>query len=187
MSRFITVAEAGEIIGQGGVVAYPTEAVYGLGCAPMNQAAVERLLQIKQRPVDKGLILVAASYGQLLPFVDDEALTRAQRDNILARWPGPYTWVMPARSSVPKWLTGKFGTIAVRVSAHPVVQDLCTAAGMPVVSTSANLSGQPSLTQGHDVTEQLGEHLDGVVMGLVGGNVTPSTILDALSGNVLRS
>ncbi|WP_298444539.1 L-threonylcarbamoyladenylate synthase [uncultured Ferrimonas sp.] len=186
MSRLVTVAEAGLQIEQGGVIAYPTEAVFGLGCDPMNQAAVERLLQIKQRPVEKGLILVAASYGQLRPFVDESKLSDARRRDILERWPGPYTWVMPAKAGVPKWLTGQFDTLAVRVSDHPVVQDLCCAAGMPVVSTSANLTGQPALTDGHQVSEQLGHLLDGVVMGQVGGNLAPSTILDAQTGAILR-
>ncbi|WP_028116939.1 L-threonylcarbamoyladenylate synthase [Ferrimonas senticii] len=186
MSRLLTVAEAGVTINQGGVIAYPTEAVFGLGCDPMNQAAVERLLQIKQRPVEKGLILVAASFGQLRPFVDESVLDEARQQQIFSRWPGPYTWVMPVRAGVPKWLTGQFDTLAVRVSDHPAVQDLCCAAGGPVVSTSANLSGQPALTLGGEVVEQLGHLLDGVVMGEVGGNLAPSTIMDARSGDILR-
>lgn len=186
MSRLVTVNEAGLQITQGAVVAYPTEAVFGLGCDPMNQTAVERLLQIKQRPVDKGLILVAASYGQLRPFVDDSQLTAERRREILERWPGPYTWVMPARASVPKWITGKFDTIAVRVSDHPMVQDLCTAAGGPIVSTSANLAGESELRHGEQVELQLGSLLDGIVMGDTGGNLNPSTILDAQTGNILR-
>ncbi|MFI3247276.1 MAG: Sua5/YciO/YrdC/YwlC family protein [Ferrimonas sp.] len=186
MSRFITVADAGHLLIDGGLLAYPTEAVFGLGCDPMNQAAVERLLHLKQRSPAKGLILVAASYGQLREFIDDQALTNAQRQTVLSSWPGPYTWIMPAKPTVPVWLTGQFDSLAVRVSNHPIVQDLCCAAGMPLVSTSANLSGQPALNDGQQVQALLGAQLDGVVLGDVGGNHAPSVIRDARTGAVLR-
>ncbi|GAA4895465.1 Sua5/YciO/YrdC/YwlC family protein [Ferrimonas pelagia] len=187
MSCRLTVAQAGKALQLGGVLAYPTEAVFGLGCDPHNEAAVRQLLAIKQRPVDKGLILVAASYGQLLPFVDDAALSDAQRQQVLASWPGPVTWVMPAKAGTPRWLTGQFDSIAVRISAHPVVSDLCCAFGGALVSTSANLSGEEPARQGEQVLIDLGKHIQGVVIGEVGGNASPSTIRDAKSGAILRA
>lgn len=172
---------------QGGVIAYPTEAVYGLGCDPDNEAAVLALLAIKQRPVEKGLILIAANYSQLLPYVDDKAIPLEKRYQIFSSWPGHISWVVPASKTAPKWLTGKFGSIAVRVSAHPVVQQLCGAYGKPLVSTSANLSGQPAITDKHELQQSLGDKLSAIMPGPLGGATQPSQIRDALSGNIVRS
>jgi len=174
------------VLAAGGLIAYPTEAVFGLGCDPDNRQAVARLLELKQRPADKGLILIAADYQQLRPYVDEAALPSDRREAISASWPGPVTWVMPAKASVPEWLTGRFATIAVRVSAHPDVVALCRAFGKPLVSTSANLSGQPAATCVNEVRLQFGDRLH-IVPGLTQGRRSPSTIKDALTGNVYRA
>lgn len=187
MSRMLTVSEGAALMAKGGVVAYPTEAVFGLGCDPTNEEAVHRLLAIKQRPVEKGLILIAADYGQLLPYVNDGALPAARREAVMARWPGPTTWVMPAKQSVPDWVTGQFDTLAVRVTNHSVAADLCRAFGGPVVSTSANLTGEDPTRSAEEVLAALGDRIDGVVMGEVGGRKDPSMILDAMTEQVFRS
>lgn len=167
------------------VIAYPTEAVFGLGCDPDSEAAVQALLDIKQRPWSKGLILVAADYQQLLPYIDDTQLTPLQRERVFARWPGPVTWVMPARPETPRWLTGEFASLAVRVSDYQPVCQLCQAYGKPLVSTSANLSGQPPARTASEVRQQLGAAF--VVMeGPVQGRVNPSEIRDALTGELIR-
>ncbi|MBP8284057.1 MAG: Sua5/YciO/YrdC/YwlC family protein, partial [Chromatiaceae bacterium] len=106
----------------GGVVAYPTEAVYGLGCDPWNGEATRRILTLKQRPESKGLILIAAAIQQLTPFV--ELLEAERMEAILASWPGPHTWLLPARPEVPSWLRGEHATLAVRVTAHPLAAAL---------------------------------------------------------------
>lgn len=172
---------------QGGVIAYPTEAVYGLGCDPDNEAAVMALLAIKQRPVEKGLILVAANYSQLLRYVDDKAIPPEKRYQIFSSWPGHISWVLPANKTTPKWITGQFDSIAVRVSAHPVVHQLCRAYGKPLVSTSANLSGQPAITDKAELEQRLGDKLAAIMPGPLGGATQPSQIFDALSGNIVRS
>lgn len=123
----------------GGIVAYPTEAVYGLGCDPFNQKAIEKLFHVKQRPMEKGVILVAASVGQIKDWVELEGTV--WQDKVLASWPGPVTWVLPLKKPMPDWVTGGRDTVAIRVSDHPVVQRLCEAFGKPIVSTSANLTG----------------------------------------------
>ena len=169
---------------QGGIIAYPTEAVFGLGCDPDNEAALQRLLQLKQRPADKGLILVAASLEQLQPYLQllaPEVLQRLQ-----ASWPGPVTWLCPARESVSSLLRGEHSSLAVRVSAHPVVQQLCRRYGKPVVSTSANLSGAPPATTGEEVRQALGDAVDFIVPGEVGGAARPSEIRDALTNVIIR-
>ncbi|WP_159567622.1 L-threonylcarbamoyladenylate synthase type 1 TsaC [Budvicia diplopodorum] len=167
------------------VIAYPTEAVYGLGCNPDSQQAVESLLQLKQRSWEKGLILIAASYEQLLPYIDDERLTAVQKQHMFSFWPGPVTWVIPARSSTPKWLTGRFNSIAVRVSDHSQVKELCMAFGKPLVSTSANLNGREPCRSEACVHQQFGQAFP-VLSGRVGGRENPSEIRDALTGKLFR-
>lgn len=171
---------------QGAVIAYPTEAVYGLGCDPDNQQAVMALLAIKQRPVSKGLILIAADYQQLLPYIDDPQLTEQQKAQIQASWPGGTTWVMPAADSTPDWLRGDHTSIAVRVSAHPVVRELCQSFGKPLISTSANLTGQPSINDIDTLRSQLADKVSHIVPGYPDTNLQPSKIIDALSGIVYR-
>ncbi|ALP40858.1 Sua5/YciO/YrdC/YwlC family protein [Aeromonas schubertii] len=169
-----------------GVIAYATEAVFGVGCDPDSKVAVNKLLGIKQRPVEKGLILIADSLEQLLPYIDMDALTQAQRDAVTASWPGPFTWVMPARATTPDWLTGRFDTLAVRVTDHPQVKALCRAFGKPLVSTSANLTGEAPGRTTDEVITALGDRLDYVLPGEVGGRSNPSQIRDARTGALLR-
>lgn len=178
------INEAVRVLQQGGVIAYPTEAVYGLGCDPNNHHAVERLLAIKQRSRDKGLILIAADFLQLRPYLAE--IDNALKAKILATWPGPVTWLWPAKPTVSSLLRGKHDTIAVRVTAHPLAAALCREFAGPLVSTSANLSGKPPTRSADEVRNQLGEQLDYVLEGKVGGRTKPSEIRDALSGEVLR-
>ncbi|HEN3336469.1 TPA: L-threonylcarbamoyladenylate synthase type 1 TsaC [Yersinia enterocolitica] len=167
------------------VIAYPTEAVFGLGCDPDSEKAVNALLALKHRPWQKGLILIAANYEQLKPYVDDAALTDSQRETIFSVWPGPVTWVIPTRPETPRWLTGSFDSLAVRVTDHPLVQQLCSQYGKPLVSTSANLSGQEPCRTTEEVRIQFGSSLP-VLAGLVGGRLNPSEIRDALTGKQFR-
>lgn len=176
-----------QVLQEGGVIAYPTEAVYGLGCDPDNEAAVLALLAVKQRPVEKGLILIAANYSQLLPYIDDEAIPLEKRAEIFSCWPGHVSWVLPASKTAPKWITGQFDSIAVRVTAHPVVQQLCLAYGKPVVSTSANLSGQPAITDRIELEQSMAGKVSAIMPGALGGATQPSQIRNALTGDILRS
>ena len=175
---------------RGGVVAYPTEAVWGLGCDPFDQAAVMRLLAIKRRPVDKGLILIAGALAQLDGLVDWDLLPPARRTAVLASWPGPNTWIMPATARVPDWVAGErpgeHRGVAVRVSAHPLVVALCAALGGPLVSTSANLSGEPPAFHRAALDPTLVARIDAVAPGEAGGLAAPTAIRDALSGMQLR-
>lgn len=167
------------------VIAYPTEAVFGVGCSPDSEAAVMRLLALKQRPVEKGLILIADNFEQLKPYIDDSALTDEQRQTVFAHWPGPVTFVFPARPNTPKWLTGRFNSLAVRVTDHPLVKALCQAYGKPVVSTSANLTGLPPCRTADEVYQQFGNDFP-VLEGDTGGRANPSEIRDALTGELFR-
>ncbi len=168
----------------GGVIVYPTEAVMGLGCSPWNEAAVARVLRLKRRPASKGLIVVAAAVEQLDGVVDFSRAAHRRRE-ILASWPGPVTWLLPATPAVPEQLTGRGAVLAVRVSAHPVVRELCTAAGL-LVSTSANPSGCMPARTAHRARAYFGTAVDYYVPGAVGGAAGPSSIKDALSGRLVR-
>lgn len=170
---------------QGEVIAYPTEAVYGLGCDPDNEAAVHKLLILKNRPMEKGLILVANTYSQLLPYVDDKKIPMHKRTEIFSSWPGPVTWLLPAAEQAPKWVTGGSDLIAVRVSQHLVVRQLCELFGKPLISSSANVSGeQPALN-----AEQLYQQFDKTLLlvdGELGGANKPSQIRHGISGKTIR-
>ncbi|MGH8501681.1 MAG: L-threonylcarbamoyladenylate synthase [Gammaproteobacteria bacterium] len=179
------VERAAQIVRAGGVIAYPTEAVFGLGCDPLNQAAVERLLDLKGRPRDKGMILIAAAFDQLETLL--EPLTRAQRQRINRTWPGPVTWLIPATRAVPILLRGNHETLAVRVTAHPVAAELCRRAGRALVSTSANITGAPAAKSADAVQQIFGSQIDFVLDGPVGERERPTEIRDAISGKVVRA
>lgn len=170
---------------QASVIAYPTEAVFGLGCDPDSEIAVMSLLALKRRPIEKGLILIAADYQQLAPYVNDALLSTEQKERMFSRWPGPVTWVLPAHTDTPRWLTGRFKSLAVRVSDHPDVKMLCERFGKPLVSTSANLSGLPPCRNVAEVVEQFGRDFP-VLQGETGGRLNPSEIRDVLSGELFR-
>lgn len=185
--RQTDIIDATAAVLRGGVIAYPTEAVWGLGCDPRNEASVMRLLALKQREVDKGLILIAADETQLAPFIDMTALDDAQRGAVRASWPGPNTWIVPASADAPAWITGTHDGIAVRVSAHPTVIALCNAFGGALVSTSANRAGQPAPSTRETLDEIVVAGVDAVTVGETGGLLRPTAIRDARSGDVLRT
>ena len=168
-----------------GVIAYPTEAVFGLGCDPLEYGAVQRILALKRRDAAKGLILIAARLEQLLPYL--APLTPDLRKKLEASWPGPVTWVLPAATYAPSWLTGGRETLAVRVTVHPVARELCELCGMALVSTSANHSGRPPARSALQVRNSLGSEVDCIVTGHVGPQTRPTEIRDGVSGKVLRA
>ena len=176
-----------DIFNRGGVIAYPTEAVFGLGCDPDNQHAIEKLLKIKQRPIEKGLILLAGNIEQLLPYIDRKQISDSQFELILSRWPNGITQVLPAHTSLSEHLTGKFNTIAVRVTNQPDVVTLCKEAGKPIVSTSANLSGQSPARTWQTLDADLLPMIDFVIKAETLNFLQPSTIIDGLTGEVFRT
>lgn len=180
------IDQAVSALRQGKVIAYPTEAVYGVGCDPDNEQALRDLMAVKQRDPAKGLILIAADFEQLRSYVDVEAFTQQQMATVLDSWPGPVSWVMPASDKVNALVHGQFDTVAVRVTDHPLVQQLCRDFGKPITSTSANLSGMPPCITSEQVQEQLGVKLVHVVDGKVGDRTNPSEIRDARTLKILR-
>lgn len=178
------INEAVHVLQQGGVIAYPTEAVYGLGCDPANLQAVQKLLTIKQRHRDKGLILIAADFEQLAPYLAE--IENSLKERVFATWPGPVTWLWPANPDVSSWLRGEHATIAVRVTDHPLAAELSRAFGGALVSTSANMSGKLPARNAQQVRAQFEDRLDYILEGEVGGLAKPSQICDAVTGKILR-
>lgn len=169
----------------GGVVAYPTEGVWGLGCLPDNEAAVLRILSLKGRALDKGLIVVAADFNQLIPWLD--TLTSDQLACLTQTWPGPNTWLVPHNGAVPSWISGSHPRVALRVSAHPVVSALSTLVGSALVSTSANPQGLPAAMDRAQVNAYFSGQLDATAPGDVGGPGGPTVIRDLVTGAEIRS
>ncbi|MGH9845920.1 MAG: Sua5/YciO/YrdC/YwlC family protein [Blastocatellia bacterium] len=176
MSRHRLKAALRQLAG-GGLIAYPTEAVFGLGCDPDNPQAIERLLQLKQRPAHKGLILIGGDFGQLLPYIDATDIPNLHK--ILKTWPGPVTWLIKARPSVPFWLRGDHDSIAVRVTAHAIAARLCKEFGKPLVSTSANPSNDAPARSAFKTRLYFGQKDVFIVKGKVGGLGKPTAIFDA--------
>ncbi|WP_020396071.1 L-threonylcarbamoyladenylate synthase [Thiolinea disciformis] len=173
------------IVQHGGLLAYPTEAVFGLGCDPSNLVAVERLLTLKQRPIEKGLILIASDLSQLDDYLDPiptELLAR-----IHPTWPGPITWLLPAKTNVSTWLRGEHLGLAVRISAHPTCQILCQKLGHPLISTSANRTTEPAARDAPTVKAYFEDQVDYILDLPTGGRAQPSEIRDALSGKTIRA
>src|SRR5688572_23787355 len=169
---------------RGGIVAYPTEAVWGLGCDPLNARALRRLVQLKRRPVQQGFILIAAHFSDLEPFLAPLHAGTYQR--VMASWPGPVTWLLPALPWVPPELRGEHSTLAVRVTAHPLARELCEAFGGAIVSTSANPHGRPPARSALRTRRYFGRGLVALLPGATGGAAAPSEIRDARTGEVLR-
>lgn len=171
-------------LASGGVIAYPTEAVWGLGCEPLNAHACARVLELKRRPGAKGFILIASEFAQVEPFL--APVPRARLKPALASWPGAVTWLLPAASWVPAHLTGGRHSLAVRVTAHPVASALCAQYGGPIVSTSANISGRAPARTTLQVQRQFGARLDYLLPGALGGLARPTPIRE-LSGRTVRA
>lgn len=178
------VAEAVCALRAGGVIAYPTEYCFGLGCDPRNDAAIQRLLQIKQRTKEQGVILIAANFDQVRAYADLDCLKRAIQ--IKQSWPGPNTWLLPANDSVSPWVRGRHTTLAMRIPDHSVCQALCSDFGHAVISTSANRHGQDALLSYTSVLHEFEQELDYIINAEVGGAKAASTIRHALTGEQLR-
>ena len=180
-----SITHAVQVLRRGGVIAYPTEAVFGLGCDPQNAIAVQGVLNLKQRSADQGLLLIAADFAQIAPYIADDCPAAAM-ELAQTSWPGPHTWVFPASERAPDWIIGNQRGIALRVTAHPVAAALCRAFESPLVSTSANRHGVDPAITASEVEREFGALLDAIVTGEVGASKKPTTIRDAVSGEWLR-
>ncbi len=181
--RTTDIKTAADVLLNGGVIAYPTETLPGLGCQPDSDTAIRRLLQIKQRPADKGLILLASRLEQLQAWI--APLNAEQQKMLQAPADPPTTWLVPAAANSNELVRGKHDRIAVRITTHPVAIALCDRLGSAITSTSANLAGEPAATDIDSISPALAAQLDLVLTGPKGTG-KPSRIRDLLTGQVLR-
>lgn len=179
------IGAAAALLREGGVLAYPTEGVYGLGCDPDNRAAFERIFAMKRRPPEQGVLLIAADFEQVRGWIGnapEAALERAR-----AAWPGAHTFIFPRSSRVPEWIAGGHAGIALRVTAHPPAAALCRAFAGPIVSTSANRHGEPPGRTAQEVASLFGDALDAVLDAPLGGLDRSTPITDAVTGAIIRA
>jgi L-threonylcarbamoyladenylate synthase len=170
-------------VAQGGLIAYATASCYGMGCDPMNPRAIARLLRLKRRPKQKGLILIADEFERLVPFV--QPLDREARNRLTVKWPGPHTWLVAASRRTTHWVRGAHSKVAVRIDAHPDAREVCRLLGIAVVSTSLNRAGRKAIRGFREARRQFGASVL-VLPGKIGAAQAPSTIQDFDTGRMLR-
>jgi len=178
------IKEAAAVLNANGVIAYPTEAVWGLGCNPFSEIAVERILGMKLRRREMGLILIANDIEQCLPFLTN--LSSQELDRLQESWPGPQTWLVPNNNVAPSWITGDNSTLALRVTDHPVAAALCAEFDGPLVSTSANPHGRPPAKSIPKLNKYFHTQLDYLVPGMLGKSHNPTPIKYLKTGEILR-
>lgn len=175
------IAAAAQILAEGGLVAFPTETVYGLGANALNDKAVRSIFAAKGRPADNPLIVHVGRFEDVAPLV--RRLPDIAHQLARLFWPGPLTMVLPVSPSLPKVVTAGLDTVGVRLPAHEVARDLILQSGVPVAAPSANVSGSPSPTRAEHVWQDLNGRIDAVLDGGPCKVGIESTVLD-LSGNV---
>lgn len=174
-----------DILRDGGVVAYPTEAVWGLGCDPFNRQAVQRILTLKSRPVEKGLILIAGAAQHLAPWQD--ILEPSLFTRLIKVTDRPTSWVVPDIQITPDWVRGQHDGVAIRLSQHEPVQNLCSAYNGVIVSTSANPAGLNPARSKEEVRNYFGDTLDAIFDAPLGNAEQPSQVLDLITGQQFRA
>ncbi len=169
---------------QGGIIAYPTESVYGLGCDPEQPLALERLLNVKRRSFHKGLIILISNIDQALPYI--QPLNEQQTRLILKNNARATTWLIPRSDHLPELLYGQSDRIAIRLTRHPIAKSICDYTDKALVSTSCNLSGKPPMKYAFEARNKMSAHIDQVVAGEC-EQQSPSKIIDLLTGNIIRN
>ena len=185
MNLVTSVSELAEIIQQGGVIAYPTEAVWGLGCDPFNEAAVRRILALKSRPESKGLILIAGDESTLAPW--QKTLSKDVAERLISRNDTPTSWVVPDTQITPTWVRGEHQSVAIRLTQHQPVKALCKALNSVIVSTSANPAGQAPALSAKEVNAYFGDKIDAIYDAPLGEASQPSQVRDILTDQLFRA
>jgi L-threonylcarbamoyladenylate synthase len=168
---------------RGGVIAYATESCFGFGCDPQNERALQKILRLKHRPKSKGLIVIGHALDAFVSLL--RPLNDQDRERVLAKWPGPHTWLIPARDRAKRALRGKHTALAVRVPGHHDARELCLRLGSAIVSTSANRAGQRPIKTSRDCLRLFGNRVK-VIPGRIGQRKLPSTIQDLVTGKIFR-
>ncbi|CAL4323114.1 Threonylcarbamoyl-AMP synthase [Buchnera aphidicola (Pterocallis alni)] len=168
------------------IIIYPTESVFGFGCNPDNDSVITKLFKLKNRNINKGVILIASQYNYLLPYINSDKILSFHKKLMCCNWPECITFLVPAKFNVSKLITGNSGLIAVRITKHPLVKKLCEYFSKPIVSTSANISGMPSLTKKKYLFKYFGLNIP-LLYGSLGKNLYPSRIFNIMNGEFIRN
>ena len=179
------IKQLGQSVLRGAVFIYPTDTIWGIGCHPQHQDAVQRILVIKQRPVNKGLILLASRLWHLQSYLKNN-LNHGEMACLQAITQQPTTWLIETSRHCPGWLRGQFSTIAVRLTDHPFIQQICDAIQAPLVSTSANRSKRTTVRNRIQARRQFGTEVDYIVGGFGTGSGKASTIKSLQTGQIIR-
>tara|TARA_B100000900_G_C20443961_1_gene660226 strand:- start:371 stop:916 length:546 start_codon:yes stop_codon:yes gene_type:complete len=171
---------AHEVLKDGGIIIYPTEGIYGIGCDALNSDSVDRVFDIKGRSTKKGFIVICSDVRYLANIVDNNYMDCQELlDKDFT------TWIIPAHEKCPSWLV-THNTVAVRVTNHPVIHNLCVGLKGPIISTSANYSNQIYVNDIKKIEILFDNKVDCIVNGKLGGEIKPSTIRDIVTKEVLR-
>jgi len=182
MASDFSIRHAAYIINNGGVIAYPTDTIYGLGCDPYNQEAVERINLIKCRPHNKQFILLAGNIDQVKPLID---ISDRQQENII-RKTEPTSWIVKASKRAPAWLTDADNQLTIRISKHPLVQKLCQRLGHALISTSANISGRNPAKNSLQIHSYFHSSIDKILATNKSLTARPSTIIRLNDNTIIR-
>ncbi len=169
-----------EHLKSGELIAYPTEGVWGLGCDPNNLEAVKKILDLKERSSSKGLILLGSRFEQF----NEYAFAEEYKAKLMTKWPGPHTWLVPAKQGVSTLLIGSNDKVALRLSNHEIVCELCEGFGGAIISTSANKEGLPTLTGEREIADVFPDVK--ILKGRLGDLKRPSTIQDVVTDFIVR-
>lgn len=176
------IRHAVRVLRAGGIIAYPTEGVFGLGCLPENHSAVSEILAIKGRDQSRGLVLIVSDPEQVFEWID---LPHKELD-LKSTSERPVSWIIPASENAPVWISGDHDSVAVRLATHPVANALCTKADSAIVSTSANITGHAPARNSLLLRRQFDALVDYIVPGECGPARGPSEIRDYLTGEIVR-
>ena len=176
------IEEAVNVLKKGGIVVYPTETVYGIGCDPFNRIAYERVQHLKGR-TKKQMLLLACSLSQVEQFTG--RLANIPRRLAHEFWPGPLTMVIKPRNEMPEYLYGDSGGVAFRITSHPIAAAISKNFGYPMTSTSANITGKPPVETYEEALNMFGKDVSIVIENNIPLNGTPSTVIDLTSGKPL--
>jgi len=182
MASDFSIRHAAHIIRLGGIIAYPTDTIYGLGCDPYNRQAVESINAIKQRPLDKQFILLASDIEQVRPLLqldDDQEKTIEQNTE-------PTSWVVKANQKTPAWLVDENNTITIRISKHANIERLCSILGHAIISTSANVSGKRPARNTLDLHKYFHHYVDKILASDQIQMTRPSKIIRLCDNEIIR-
>ncbi len=185
-----SATEAANLLKNGQVLAYPTEAVWGLGCDPHNEQAFQEILRLKQRPIEKGVILLAGQISQIEHLLVN--LNPEIQKQVIDSWSNRHpaeratTWLLPATKDIPTWIKGNHPKVAVRVTTHPLCIALCHAFNGYIVSTSANSAGLEPARSLQEANTYFANKLN-YLNGDLGLSREPSKIIDAETGEIIRA